>query len=134
MSKDRLKHSLEELFSDFAPPAPEGEAGSSSSPPPGDVRAEAGAVSQRPTPLPRDSHETLPLSEKEPLPGQEKNIGEEKDVNEDEKGNREDNSSPEDNIGTWRAGWRNLASENSNGKGRAGSAKISISNRKRRTR
>ena len=140
MSKDRLKHSLEELFSDFTPPAPEGEIEPSNLPPRSGVRAAVGDTPQEHQPAEadaprrRDPNGTVPLPEKEPLPGQEGNINGEKDVNEDQKADQENNSPSEDTVRTWRAGWRGLASDNLNGKGRTDSAKRPIGSRRRRTR
>lgn len=125
MSKDRLRLSLDELFSDFSPPTPEGAAESSNLPPGSDVRAVAdtprGPMSSGQSP---DAAEPPP--EKEALSGQKE------DANGNEKAGQENGSSPEDNIRTWRAGWRDLASENMNGKGRTGSVRGSIGIRKRR--
>jgi len=89
MSKKRLEHSLEELFSDFAPPEPKGESG----------------------PLPLSPHDGVDSpSEKKALGEEENNTTEEKKT--DQRGNN--SPSEEDKVRTWRAGWRNLASEKPN--------------------
>ena len=124
MSKDRLKHSLDELFSDFAPPTPEGKVEPSNLPPRSDIPAVAD-IPQADAPKQQDPYETRPLLEKE-------NVNEEKDIDKDEKIGQKDDSSPEDNTRTWRAGWRGLASENTNGKGRTDSVRGSIGIRRRR--
>jgi hypothetical protein len=125
MSKDRLRHSLDELFSDFSPPTPEGEAESSNLPPGSDVRAVAD-TSQGPMPSGQSPDTPEPSPEKEALSRREEK------ANGDIKIGLENDSSPEGNIRTWRAGWRDLASENLNGKGRTGSVRGSIGIRKRR--
>jgi hypothetical protein len=125
MSKDRLRHSLDELFSDFSPPAPEGEAESSSLSPGSDAHAVAD-TRQRPMPSGQSPDAAESSPEKEALSRREEN------ANVDIKIGLESDSFPEGNIRTWRAGWRDLASENLNGKGRAGSVRGSIGIRKRR--
>jgi len=125
MSRDRLKHSLDELFSDFSPPTPEVDAELSHAPSGDDART-GEDTPKEPTP-PEQSHDAVESLPEKEAPSEQRENGDE-----DEVVNQGDDSSPEDNISTWRAGWRDLASENMDGKGRADSVRRSIGIRRRR--
>jgi hypothetical protein len=125
MSRDRLKHSLDELFSDFSPPTPEVEAEPSHAPFGDDART-GEDTPKEPTP-PEQSHDAVESLPEKEAPSEQRENGDEGEVV-----SQEDDSSPEDNISTWRAGWRDLASENMDGQGRADSARRSIGIRRRR--
>lgn len=57
MSEDQLEYSLDELFSDFSPPAPEGQAAPTPTPPPPEEEPEPPALIKEPPPEPEPEPE-----------------------------------------------------------------------------